>query len=83
MEQQTATSEVLQIIGSSMADAQPVFERILEITRNLVGTEEIGILLAPGDGLLHMAAHCGTRAEAFKDVVSDAGRGNRRSPRLG
>ncbi len=68
LEHQTATSEVLQTIGSSMADAQPVFERILEITRNLVGTEEIGILLAPGDGLLHMAAHCGTRAEAFKDV---------------
>jgi GAF domain-containing protein len=65
---QTATSEVLQTIGSSMADAQPVFERILEITRDLVGTEEIGILLAPGDGLLHMVAHCGTRAEAFKDV---------------
>jgi two-component system, NtrC family, sensor kinase len=65
---QTATSDVLQVIGSSMANAQPVFERILDITRSLVGSEELGILLAPGDGLLHMAAHRGTRAEAFKNV---------------
>ena len=65
---QTAASEVLQTIGSSMADAQPVFERILDITRNLVGSDEIGILLASGDGLLHMAAHCGTGLEAFKNV---------------
>jgi len=65
---QTATSEVLQTIGSSMADAQPVFERILDITHSLVGIEELGILLAPGDGLLHMAAHRGTRQEAFKNV---------------
>src|SRR5215475_6957041 len=65
---QTATSDVLQVIGSSMADAQPVFERILDITRSLVGGVELGILLAPGDGLLHMAAHRGTRAEAFKNV---------------
>src|SRR5262249_32387692 len=65
---QTATSEVLRTIGSSMADAQPVFERILDITHSLVGIEELGILLAPGDGLLHMVAHRGTRQEAFKNV---------------
>src|SRR5262249_11641719 len=45
-----------------------VFERILDITYSLVGIEEIGILLAPGDGRLHMAAHRGTRREAFKDI---------------
>src|SRR5262249_53576263 len=65
---QTATSEVLQTIGSSVSDAQPVFERILDITRGLVGSDELGILLAPGDGLLHMAAHRGTGQEAFKNV---------------
>src|SRR5262249_58559572 len=65
---QTATSEVLQTIGSSVSDAQPVFERILDITRGLVGSDELGILIAPGDGLLHMAAHRGTRQEAFKNV---------------
>ena len=65
---QTATSDVLQVIGSSMTDAQPVFERILDITRSLVGIEELGILLAAGDGCLHMAAHRGTGLEAFKGV---------------
>jgi GAF domain-containing protein len=65
---QTATSEVLQSIGNSMADAQPVFERILDITRSLVGIEELGILVAHGDGCLHMAAHRGTDMEAFKNV---------------
>jgi two-component system NtrC family sensor kinase len=65
---QTATSDVLQVIGRSMADAQPVFERILDIIRDLVGIEELTILLAPGDGCLHMAAHRGTSREAFKDV---------------
>ena len=81
---QTAASEVLQTIGSSMADAQPVFERILDITRNLVGSDEIGILLASGDGLLHMAAHCGTGLEAFKNVFPmpiEFDRGKRRDGR--
>jgi two-component system NtrC family sensor kinase len=35
LEHQTATSEVLQVIGRSMADAQPVFERILDCTERL------------------------------------------------
>jgi len=65
---QTATSDVLQVLGRSMTDAQPVFERILDITRSLVGIEELGILLAAGDGCLHMAAHRGTAVEAFKGV---------------
>ena len=65
---QTATSDVLQVIGSSMTDAQPVFERILDITRSLVRIEELGILLAAGDGCLHMAAHRGTGLEAFRSV---------------
>ncbi len=63
---QTATSEVLQTIGGSMADARPVFERILDITQTLFNTKQQAILLARGDGLLHAAAFHGPNAEAFK-----------------
>jgi GAF domain-containing protein len=59
LEQQTATSDVLQAIGSSMADAQPVFERILDITERLFDCRYSLVFLAPGDGLLHLAARRG------------------------
>ena len=59
LEHQTATSEVLQVISSSMADAQPVFERILDCTERLFDVRTAAVFLAPGDGLLHLAARRG------------------------
>jgi GAF domain-containing protein len=56
---QTATSEVLQVIGSSIADTQPVFERILDSTERLFDYKHSLIFLAPGDGLLHLVARRG------------------------
>jgi GAF domain-containing protein/CheY-like chemotaxis protein len=56
LERQTATSEVLQAISSSVSDAQPVFERILQSTMRLFHCMETAIFLAPGDGQLHFAA---------------------------
>ncbi|MGZ5659467.1 MAG: response regulator, partial [Caldimonas sp.] len=35
LERQTATAEVLQVVSSSMADAQPVFEKIVECCERL------------------------------------------------
>jgi chromatin segregation and condensation protein Rec8/ScpA/Scc1 (kleisin family) len=55
LEHQTATSEVLQVIGGSMADAQPVFERILDSIERLFSFKTMSVFLAPGDGLLHLA----------------------------
>jgi GAF domain-containing protein len=56
LEHQTATSELLQVISSSMADAQPVFERILDSIERLFDFRTVAVFLAPGDGLLHLAA---------------------------
>ena len=56
---QTATSDVLQVIGNSMVDAQPVFERILDSAMRLLQCKGAAIFLAPPDGLLHMAGSRG------------------------
>jgi GAF domain-containing protein/CheY-like chemotaxis protein len=45
LEQQTATAEVLQVISGSMADARPVFERILDSCERLFGTRDLGMFL--------------------------------------
>ena len=68
LEHQTATSEVLQVIGRSMTDTQPVFERILDSTERLFDCRQVSIFLAPGDGLLHVAARRGTGYEAIDKV---------------
>jgi signal transduction histidine kinase len=68
LQHQTATSEVLQAIGRSMADTQPVFERILDSTERLFDFRQVGIFLAPGDGLLHLAAARGIGADSLDAV---------------
>jgi signal transduction histidine kinase/CheY-like chemotaxis protein len=45
LERQTATAEVLQVISGSMADSQPVFEKILDSCQRLFGTRDLGIFL--------------------------------------
>ena len=59
LEQQTATSEVLHVISSSVADAQPVFDKILDSCRRLFAGEELFIQLLGGDGHLHLGAYNG------------------------
>ena len=56
---QTATSEVLQAIGSSMADTQPVFERILDSVEQLFDIRQCSVVLAR-EGMLHLVARRGT-----------------------
>jgi signal transduction histidine kinase/CheY-like chemotaxis protein/putative methionine-R-sulfoxide reductase with GAF domain len=55
---QAATAEVLQAIGGSMADAQPVFEKILESWERLFGASDSRLFLAQ-DGQLVLSAHRG------------------------
>jgi GAF domain-containing protein/DNA-binding response OmpR family regulator len=63
LEQQTATAEVLQVISSSVADPQPVFDKILDSCRHLFATEQLGIFLVDGDEL-HAAAWRGSALTA-------------------
>ncbi len=57
--QQTATAEVLRVISSSVADAQPVFEKILASCQHLFASSEQGVLLVRDDGRTTLGAHHG------------------------
>jgi GAF domain-containing protein/DNA-binding response OmpR family regulator len=65
LEQQTATAEVLQVIGSSVADAAPVFDKILDSCQHLFATEQLGIFLVGDDGQVHVGAWRGSALEAI------------------
>src|SRR5262245_18186257 len=64
LEQQTATSEVLSVISSSVADAQPVFEIIARSVARLCGSRFCHVFRFDGT-LIHFAATYGYDAEAI------------------
>ena len=66
LEQQTATSEVLQVIGSSLTDTQPAFDAIVKSGSKLFPNAAISIALPDGDQV---------KAVAFAEVGSGASRG--------
>ena len=68
LQREAAISEVLNAIGRSMADTQPVFERILDSTERLFDCRQVAIFLAPGDGLLHLAARRGIGVDSLDAV---------------
>jgi len=54
LERQTATAEVLQVISSSVADAQPVFEKIMRSCQQLIESSHTSIGIVGDDGLMHL-----------------------------
>src|SRR6059036_3633243 len=57
LEQQTATSEVLQVISSSRGDLQPVFETILANATRICGAKFGTLYLYDGDAFHAAAFH--------------------------
>src|SRR5215813_4796328 len=59
-EQQSATSEVLEVISSSSGELAPVFESLLASAKHLCGAEFGIILLREGDAFRTVALHGAT-----------------------
>ncbi|MFM9917005.1 MAG: GAF domain-containing protein, partial [Rhizobacter sp.] len=55
--QQTASAEVLTVIGQSVSDAAPVFERIVDRARRILNTNYVNIGLIGEDGLVHLSVN--------------------------
>src|SRR6266403_301679 len=64
LEQQKASADLLQVIGNSVADTAPVFEKILDSCQNLFATEQLGIFLVQ-DRQVHVPAWRGGALEAM------------------
>jgi GAF domain-containing protein len=62
LEVQKASADILNVISHSVADPQPVFDKILRSIEHLFGAEERFVLLAGEDGLLHIGAVHGPNA---------------------
>ncbi len=68
LEQQTATSDVLQVISKSVADAQPVFEKITQSCQRLLDCSMAGINLVRPDELIDLGAYVGPNEAEYRTM---------------
>ena len=68
LEQQRASSEVLSVISSSVADTQPVFDSILSSCERLFGGSHAVIDRLGDDGSWHLAAYSGPHRAALEQL---------------
>jgi len=70
LERQTATAEVLQVIGGSVSDTAPVFDKILDSCRRLFAADQLAVMLLRDDGRVYPAAW---RGSALDMIARDIG----------
>src|SRR5262249_11910747 len=68
LDQQTATSEILRAISSSLTDVQPVFNTIVESGLRLLGGYSASMMLCDNDGL-DLVAYTSTSDEADASLI--------------
>ncbi len=68
LEQQTATSEILQVISTSPTDAQPVFDAIAESAAKLCSAQFCFVFQYDGT-LMYFVAHHGIEGDALEMVT--------------
>jgi GAF domain-containing protein/anti-sigma regulatory factor (Ser/Thr protein kinase) len=59
LDHQKASAEVLQVISSSVANTEPVFQKILQSCQRLFEGRNVGIGLVEDDGAIHLTAYHG------------------------
>src|SRR5258707_7977157 len=73
LNQQTATSEVLHIIGQSQADVQPVFDAVAESAARLCESLDSAVWRRDGDRLLLVAHHSTIRQTGSESFLHSSG----------
>ncbi|HYN61496.1 MAG TPA: GAF domain-containing protein, partial [Rubrivivax sp.] len=68
LERETASAEVLRVVGSSMADAQPVFESICASMSRLLPDADLAIGSLGEDDLIHWRAGFGDSLEVMRSL---------------
>ncbi|HSC07262.1 MAG TPA: GAF domain-containing protein, partial [Steroidobacteraceae bacterium] len=65
LEHQKASTGILRVVSSSIADAAPVFEAIAESCAQIFQSEQIGINLLGEDGAIHLGAYRGRNRDEY------------------
>ncbi|MFO1193765.1 MAG: GAF domain-containing protein [Rhodoferax sp.] len=71
LERQTATSEVLEVISSSVADTAPVFDKILQSCKKLFDSWQQGLVLITPDGFVRLGANHGSAQAGLQKIFGD------------